>query len=121
MLGGLNGQNNTNGFSLDKIVGMMSALGSLGGVKTGGQNPQGGLDLMKLLPLLTAMKGNPLASMMKSNNEDESAQDVAQTPPQPASPTPPEKPKSYKDKYEAISFAGNEVIYTLGKLWKVNK
>ena len=27
----------------------------------------------------------------------------------------------FKDKYSAISFAGNEVIYHLGKLWKTYK
>ena len=31
------------------------------------------------------------------------------------------KKGGYKGKYSAVSFAGNEVIYNLGKLWKIKR
>ncbi len=117
MLGGMGNQSqNGNGFGMDKLMSMMSILGTLGG-KPNTQN-NNGLDLMKILPLITAMKGGNLAGMMGNvgtssvqKNEESSN----------TSPPQPEKQKSYKDTYSAISFAGNEVIYTLGKLWKIKK
>jgi hypothetical protein len=72
----------------------------------GGNNK--GLDFAKILPLLASLKGeNPLVNAF------------ACAPTQETEPTIKDTPKGFRDKYDAITFAGNEVIYSLGKLWKV--
>lgn len=100
MLGMLNGNGKQNNGGLASIIGLLSSM-----------NGNAGVDIMKILPLLTAMKGeNPLGNTPVNTK----LQDADVPVEQPA-------PKGYKDKYDAIGFAGNEVIYTLGKLWKVRE
>ena len=100
MLGGLkgNGTQPHNGLAL--VSGLLSAMG--------GNNK--GLDFAKILPLLASLKGeNPLSNAFAS------------APTQEREPTIKDTPKGFNDKYDAITFAGNEVIYSLGKLWKVRE
>lgn len=102
MLGGMknNGNNLLNMESIAPLLGLMSSMG-------GGK----GVDIMKILPLLTTLKGgNPLGNVFQSFQPQETKKE-----------NPLKTPRGYKDKYEAIAFAGNEVIYTLGKLWKVQE
>jgi hypothetical protein len=145
MLGGLGGKSNfpnqnpsneqKNGMNFDgimKILGLMQGFQGFGqGVQSANTQSQqggigansGGLDMMKILPLLTAMKsGNPFGNSnlnaqntmatdnQKENIDKQMSQDINA-----------KNQGGYKDKYSAISFAGNEVIYTLGKLWKTYK
>ena len=131
MLGALNGgQEKTDksnisqsSFDMSKLMGMMSVLQGLN--KTG-QNSAGfgqmngqGIDITKLLPLISMLKGsNPLnnfSATATENVEKQSAQVLSK-----------ENVKEnniggYKGKYSAVSFAGNEVIYNLGKLWKIKR
>ena len=108
---------------MSKLMGMMSLLQGLN--KTG-QNSAGfgqmggqGVDVGKLLPLISMLKGgNPI------NNID--AQAVEKVEKQSAEVLSEENVKEnkkggYKGKYSAVSFAGNEVIYNLGKLWKIKR
>ncbi|MBO7221677.1 MAG: hypothetical protein J6V37_01380 [Clostridia bacterium] len=157
MLGSMNGASGDNkpnsygqGASLDgmmKIIGLMQGLqgfssgqnlsgnqgnsnnqGFSGNLGAKGQsNNNGGLDIMKILPLLSALKGGFPMSNTPINNtnlttfgdtnigqENHGGTDNNIT-------AMSEKQNGYKDKYSAISFAGNEVIYTIGKLWKTYK
>ena len=131
VLGTLNGgqekTNNPNnlssGFDMSKLMGMMSVLQGLN--KTG-QNSAGfgqiggqGVDITKLLPLISMLKGgNPLnnfSATTTENVEKQSAEVFSEE-------TVKENKKGgYKGKYSAVSFAGNEVIYNLGKLWKIKR
>ena len=131
MLGALNsGQEKTDksnipqsSFDMSKLMGMMSLLQGLN--KTG-QNSAGfgkmgdqGVDVGKLLPLITMLKGgNPINNL--------GAQAVEKVEKQTAEVLSEENVKEnkkggYKGKYSAVSFAGNEVIYNLGKLWKIKR
>ena len=117
---------------LDKIMTIMGLMQELQGF-SGGQGTKtqnNGLDLMKIIPLLSALKGGiPMGNMPVNNtancsstpqkNTDvmSASQNVENT----ISTASNEKQVGYKDKYSAIPFAGNEVIYTLGKLWKTYK
>ena len=133
-MGGMGGNQNptsgqNQGMNFDGIMKIMGLMQGLQGSKMGantnqGQNPSGGLDIMKILPLLSALKGgNPFGNMNYVNMQG-SADVVNNAQHTYESPTKDNNPKTqcgYKDKYSAISFAGNEVIYTLGKLWKTYK
>lgn len=157
MLGSMNGASGDNkpnssqqGASLDgmmKIIGLMQGLqgfssgqnlsGNQGNSNNQGFSPNlgakgqnnnnGGLDIMKILPLLTALKGGfPVGNTpinntnlttfgdpnIRQENQDEMGNNITAM---------AEKQNGYKNKYSAISFAGNEVIYTIGKLWKTYK
>ena len=141
MLGGMNGNKSTpqdevkqnQAMGLDKIMTIMGLMQGLQGF-SGGQGAKtqnnGGLDLMKIIPLLSALKGGiPMGNMPVNNtancsstpqkNTDvmSASQNIEDT----ISTASNEKQVGYKDKYSAIPFAGNEVIYTLGKLWKTYK
>ena len=131
MLGALNGgqekTNNPNnpasGFDISKLMGMMSLLqglnktgqNSIGFGQTGGQ----GVDVGKLLPLISMLKGgNPLnnfSATTTENVEKQSAEVLSEE------NVKENKNGGYKGKYSAVSFAGNEVIYNLGKLWKIKR
>ena len=117
MLGALNGgQEKTDksnipqsSFDMSKLMGMMSLLQGLN--KTGqnsagfGQTGGQGVDVGKLLPLISMLKGgNPLNNFSATTTENVE-----------------NKKGGYKGKYSAVSFAGNEVIYNLGKLWKIKR
>ena len=131
MLGALNGgqekTNNPNnpasGFDMSKLMGMMSLLQGLN--KTGqnsagfGQTGGQGVDVGKLLPLISMLKGgNPLnnfSATTTENVEKQSAEVLSEE------NVKENKNGGYKGKYSAVSFAGNEVIYNLGKLWKIKR
>ena len=131
MLGALNGgqekTNNPNnpasGFDISKLMGMMSLLQGLN--KTGqnsagfGQTGGQGVDVGKLLPLISMLKGgNPLnnfSATTTENVEKQSAEVLNEE------NVKEHKKGGYKGKYSAVSFAGNEVIYNLGKLWKIKR
>lgn len=131
MLGALNsGQEKTDksnipqsSFDVSKLMGMMSVLqglnktgqNSAGFGQTGGQR----VDITKLLPLISMLKGgNPINNLgaqtvekvEKQSSEVLSEENVKEN-----------KKGGYKGKYSAVSFAGNEVIYNLGKLWKIKR
>ena len=131
MLGALNGgqekTNNPNnlssGFDMSKLMGMMSVLQGLN--KTG-QNSAGfgqingqGVDVGKLLPLISMLKGgnsiNNLGAQTVEKVEKQSAEVLSEE------NVKENKKGGYKGKYSAVSFAGNEVIYNLGKLWKIKR
>ena len=131
MLGALNsGEEKTDksnipqsSFDMSKLMGMMSLLQGLN--KTGpnsagfGQTGGQGVDVGKLLPLITMLKGgNPLSNFSATtteNVEKQSAQVLSEE------YVKENKKGGYKGKYSAVSFAGNEVIYNLGKLWKIKR
>ena len=131
MLGALNGgQEKTDksnipqsSFDMSKLMGMMSLLQGLN--KTGqnsagfGQTGCQGVDLGKLLPLISMLKGgNPLnnfSATTTENVEKQSAEVLSEE------NVKENKKGGYKGKYSAVSFAGNEVIYNLGKLWKIKR
>ena len=110
-------------FDISKLMGMMSVLQGLnksgqnfaGFGQTGGQ----GVDVGKLLPLITMLKGgNPLSNFSATtteNVEKQSAEVLSEE------NIKENKKGGYKGKYSAVSFAGNEVIYNLGKLWKIKR
>lgn len=132
MLGALNGgQEKTDksnipqsSFDMSKLMGMMSLLQGLN--KTG-QNSAGfgqitgdqGVDVAKLLPLISMLKGgNPLNNFSATTTEKvekQSAEVLSEE------NVKENKKGGYKGKYSAVSFAGNEVIYNLGKLWKIKR
>lgn len=131
MLGALNGgqekTNNPNnlssGFDMSKLMGMMSLLQGLN--KTG-QNSAGfgqmggqGVDITKLLPLISMLKGgNPLNNFSATTAEKVEKQFAEVLGEENVKEN---KKGGYKGKYSAVSFAGNEVIYNLGKLWKIKR
>ena len=131
MLGALNGgQEKTDkshipqsSFDMSKLMGMMSVLQGLN--KTG-QNSAGfgqmggqGVDVGKLLPLISMLKGgnpiNNLGAQAVEKVEKQSAEVLSEE------NVKENKNGGYKGKYSAVSFAGNEVIYNLGKLWKIKR
>lgn len=131
MLGALNGgQEKTDksnipqsSFDMSKLMGMMSVLQGLN--KTG-QNSAGfgqmggqGVDITKLLPLISMLKGgnpiNNLGAQTVEKVEKQSAEVLSEE------NVKENKKGGYKGKYSAVSFAGNEVIYNLGKLWKIKR
>ena len=131
MLGALNGgQEKTDksnipqsSFDMSKLMGMMSLLQGLN--KTG-QNSAGfgqmggqGVDVGKLLPLISMLKGgnpiNNLGAQTVEKVEKQSAEVFSEE------NVKENKKGGYKGKYSAVSFAGNEVIYNLGKLWKIKR
>lgn len=131
MLGALNGgQEKTDksnipqsSFDMSKLMGMMSLLQGLN--KTG-QNSAGfgqmggqGVDITKLLPLISMLKGgnpiNNLGEQTVEKVEKQSAEVLSEE------NVKENKKGGYKGKYSAVSFAGNEVIYNLGKLWKIKR
>ena len=117
---------------LDKIMTIMGLMQELQGF-SGGQGTKtqnNGLDLMKIIPLLSALKGGiPMGNMPVNNTancsstpqENTDVMSASQNIEDTISTASSEKQFGYKDKYSAIPFAGNEVIYTLGKLWKTYK
>ena len=131
MLGALNsGQEKTDksnipqsSFDMSKLMGMMSLLQGLN--KTGqnsagfGQMNSQGVDVGKLLPLISMLKGgnsiNNLGAQTVEKVEKQSAQVFSEE------NVKKNKNGGYKGKYSAVSFAGNEVIYNLGKLWKIKR
>ena len=131
MLGALNGgQEKTDksnipqsSFDMSKLMGMMSLLQGLN--KTGqnsagfGQTGGQGVDVGKLLPLISMLKGgNPLNNFSATTTEKvekQSAEVLSEE------NVKENKKGGYKGKYSAVSFAGNEVIYNLGKLWKIKR
>ena len=131
MLGALNGgqektnnpNNPSSGFDMSKLMGVMSLLQ---GLNKNGQNSAGfgqmngqGVDVGKLLPLISMLKGgNPLnnfSATTTENVEKQSAEVFSEE------NVKENKKGGYKGKYSAVSFAGNEVIYNLGKLWKIKR
>ena len=83
---------------------------------------------MKILPLITALKGGgfPMGNMQNANqqnngNDNDSVSNIQSENTKNQGTENATKQCGFKDKYSAISFAGNEVIYTLGKLWKTYK
>ena len=131
MLGALNGgQEKTDksnipqsSFDMSKLMGMMSLLQGLN--KTG-QNSAGfgqmggqGVDVGKLLPLISMLKGgnpiNNLGAQTVEKVEKQSAEVFSEE------NVKENKKGGYKGKYSAVSFAGHEVIYNLGKLWKIKR
>ena len=132
MLGNMGGKSNNNssskgGMNMESLMGILGLMQGLQGSQMGasGQN-NNGLDIMKILPLLSALKGGfPMGNMPNVNTQSTVDNNfTSQNTPPTESATPiQEKTEQggYKDKYSAISFAGNEVIYTLGKLWKTYK
>lgn len=131
MLGALNGgQEKTDksnipqsSFDMSKLMGMMSLLQGLN--KTGqnsagfGQMGDQGVDVGKLLPLISMLKGgnpiNNLGAQAVEKVEKQSAEVLSEE------NVKENKNGGYKGKYSAVSFAGNEVIYNLGKLWKIKR
>lgn len=131
MLGALNGgQEKTDksnipqsSFDMSKLMGMMSVLQGLN--KTGqnstgfGQTGGQGVDITKLLPLISMLKGgnpiNNLGAQTVEKVEKQSAEVFSEE------NVKENKKGGYKGKYSAVSFAGNEVIYNLGKLWKIKR
>lgn len=131
MLGALNGgQEKTDksnipqsSFDMSKLMGMMSLLQGLN--KTGqnsagfGQTGGQGVDVGKLLTLISMLKGgnsiNNLGAQTVEKVEKQSAEVLSEE------NVKENKKGGYKGKYSAVSFAGNEVIYTLGKLWKIKR
>lgn len=131
MLGALNGgqektnnpKNLSSGFDMSKLIGVMSLLQGLN--KTGqnsvgfGQMNDQGVDITKLLPFISMLKGgNPLNNFSATTTEKvekQSAEVLSEE------NVKDNKKSGYKGKYSAVSFAGNEVIYNLGKLWKIKR
>lgn len=131
MLGALNGgqeksdkpNNPASSFDMSKLMGMMSLLQGLN--KTGqnsagfGQTSGQGVDITKLLPLISMLKGgnpiNNLGAQTVEKVEKQSAEVLSEE------NVKENKKGGYKGKYSAVSFAGNEVIYNLGKLWKIKR
>lgn len=78
-----------------------------------------GVDVGKLLPLISMLKGgNPLNNFGATTGEKvekQSAEVLSEE------NVKENKKGGYKGKYSAVSFAGNEVIYNLGKLWKIKR
>ncbi len=132
MLGNMGGKNNSNpsskgGMNMESLMGILGLMQGLQGSQLGasGQN-NNGLDIMKILPLLSALKGGfPMGNMPNVNTQSAVDNNFTSQNTPPTENTAPIQEKTekggYKDKYSAISFAGNEVIYTLGKLWKTYK
>lgn len=142
MLGGMGGMNNSNnasptekqsqGMNFDSVMNIMGLMQGFSGKSfnaTQNQSLCGSVDIMKILPLLTALKsGNSIGNIFNAGNQPSSysgnAQDTSsdnQSPSPSADLSSQRNGAGYKDKYSAIAFAGNEVIYTLGKLWKTYK
>lgn len=129
MLGGMGGNQNNGqnqGMNLDGLMKLMGLIQGFGGQKTTAQNvnigQNSGLDFLKLLPLLNAMKGgNPFN--MQSVNDNIAYDNTTNKTDNIRTNSNERKIENtgFKDKYSAISFAGNEVIYNLGKLWKTYK
>ena len=132
MLGNMGGKSNNvssskGGMNMESLMGILGLMQGLQGSQMGasGQN-NNGLDIMKILPLLSALKGGfPMGNMPNINTQsvvDNNISSQNNPPTESAAPIQEKTEKGgYKDKYSAISFAGNEVIYTLGKLWKTYK
>lgn len=134
MLGGMGGNQNNGqnqGMNLDGLMKLMGLMQGFGGQKTTAQNvnigQNSGLDFLKLLPLLTAMKGGNPFNMQNVNMQsvsDNIAYDNTTNQTDNIHTNSKERKMEnigFKDKYSAIFFAGNEVIYNLGKLWKTYK
>ena len=132
MLGNMGGkkdekQSSKSGINMESMMGILGLMQGLQNsqMSANGQG-NGGLDIMKILPLLSALKGGfPMGNTPNVNAQSAFDNDFTSqnTPPTESTNTTEEKTEKggYKDKYSAISFAGNEVIYTLGKLWKTYK
>ena len=131
MLGALNGgqektnnpNNPSSGFDMSKLMGVMSLLQ---GLNKNGQNYTGfgqmngqGVDITKLLPFISMLKGgNPLNNFSATTTEKVEKQSAEVFSEENVKEN---KKGGYKGKYSAVSFAGNEVIYNLGKLWKIKR
>ena len=129
MLGNIGGKSNSNpsskgGINMESMMGILGLMQGLQGSQMGasGQN-NNGLDVMKILPLLSALKGGfPMGNMPKVDTQSAVDTDsTSQIKTTESSTKETAEKGGYRDKYSAISFAGNEVIYTLGKLWKTYK
>lgn len=140
MLGGVNKNNPTpqnssqkqnQGMGLDGIMNIMGLMQGFQGLSNGANQQVGnsnGLDIMKILPLITALKGGgfPMGNIQNANqqnygNDNDSVSNIQSENTKNQGTENATKQCGFKDKYSAISFAGNEVIYTLGKLWKTYK
>ena len=137
--GGMSGNTNqtvgNNGMNADGIH-SKNGMGTFNNpMQNLGSNGKGGIDLMKILPLLSMLKGgNPFSTEnvsnvlnIQNNNENSNLNGqnqlndgfkVEEINQHANVQAQKEKQGGYRDKYSTISFAGNEVIYTLGKLWK---
>ena len=139
MLGSVNKNNPTpqndsqkqnQGMGLDSIMNIMGLMQGFQGLSNGANQQAGnsnGLDIMKILPLITALKGGgfPMGNMQNANQQDSMRDNNpisnGQSVDMKNTTDNTNRQGGFKDKYSAISFAGNEVIYTLGKLWKTYK
>ena len=140
MLGSVNKNNSTpqndsqkqnQGMGLDGIMNIMGLMQGFQGLSNGANQQAGnsnGLDIMKILPLITALKGGgfPMGNMQNANqqnygNDNDSVSNIQSENTKNQGTENATKQCGFKDKYYAISFAGNEVIYALGKLWKTYK
>ena len=140
MLGGVSKNNPTpqndsqkqnQGMGLDGIMNIMGLMQGFQGLSNGANQQVGnsnGLDIMKILPIITALKGGgfPVGNMQNANqqnygNDNDSVSNIQSENTKNQGTENVTKQCGFKDKYSAISFAGNEVIYTLGKLWKTYK
>lgn len=140
MLGGVNKNNPTpqndsqkqnQGMGLDGIMNIMGLMQGFQGLSNGANQQVGnsnGLDIMKILPIITALKGGgfPVGNMQNANqqnygNDNDSVSNIQSENTKNQGTENATRQCGFKDKYSAISFAGNEVIYTLGKLWKTYK
>lgn len=130
LLGGMKkpiNQEDKNGMgfeNLTKMLGMIEAFKGFGNnsdsrqnnafgqtFQNSEQNNASGIDMSKILPLMSLLKGqnltaNPFA-LKKDEVQQQSFDDVAKG--------------GYKDKFHQIAFAGNEVIYAVGELWKTKR
>lgn len=141
MLGGLNGNGATppnnhvkqnQGMGLENIMGIMGLMQGLQGGSKGSNTQQtnnsNGFDIMKILPIISALRGGGLPMVNPQNitpqnvvNENNSMPNIQSIDKTMQATETASKQGCFKDKYSAISFAGNEVIYSLGKLWKTYK
>ena len=109
---------------MESMMGILGLMQGLQGSQMGasGQNTNG-LDVMKILPLLSALKGGfPMGNTPKVDTQSTIDNDFTSqnTPPtENAAPIQEKTEKGgYKDKYSAISFkvfVSNDLVKTIGK------
>ena len=119
------------GMGIDGIMNILGIMRGMQGFSSGTASQQtnssNGLDIMKILPIISAIKGGGFnMGMQNTNQQNEVKNDNFTANTQSvdhniSSTDNLTKQGGFKDKYYAISFAGNEVIYSLGKLWKTYK